>query len=135
VNGTASYHLGSIPASTSIGTQYNKEAVSGTQAAGEGLAAGSSSVAGTTSGFAATQQNSDIITIGGYVQQKLSWRDRLYLTAAVRGDDNSSFGQDFKLIYYPSASLSWVIGDESWFPKLKTVSSLRLRGSVGQSGQ
>ena len=135
VNGTASYMLGSMTASTSIGTQYNKEAVNGTQAAGEGLAAGSESVAGTTSGFAATQQNSDIITLGGYLQQKLSWRDRLYLTAAVRGDDNSSFGQDFKLVYYPSASLSWVIGDESWFPKIDAISSLRLRGSVGQSGQ
>lgn len=135
VNGTASYTLGSLAAATSIGTQYNKETVNGTQAAGEGLAAGSSSVAGTTSGFAATQQNSDIVTLGGYLQQKLSWRDRLYLTAAVRGDDNSSFGQDFKLIYYPSASLSWVIGDESWFPKIPTINSLRLRGSVGQSGQ
>jgi TonB-linked SusC/RagA family outer membrane protein len=135
VNGTASYTLSSLTAATSIGTQYNKEAVNGTQAAGEGLAAGSGSVAGTTSGFAATQQNSDIITLGAYLQQKLSWRDRLYLTAAIRGDDNSSFGQDFKLVYYPSASLSWVIGDESWFPKIPTLNSLRLRGSVGQSGQ
>jgi TonB-linked SusC/RagA family outer membrane protein len=135
VNGTASYKLSSLAASTSIGAQYNKETVNGTQAAGEGLAAGSSSVAGTTFGFAATQQNSDIITLGAYLQQKLSWRDRLFLTAAVRGDDNSAFGQDFKLVYYPSASLSWVIGDESWFPRVPGVSSLRLRTSYGQSGQ
>jgi len=135
LNATASYTLSGLAASTSIGTQYNKETVNGTQAAGEGLAAGSSSVAGTTFGFAATQQNSDIVTLGGYVQQKLAWRDRLFLTAAIRGDDNSAFGQDFKLVYYPSASLSWVIGDESWFPKTNVVSSLRLRGSVGQSGQ
>lgn len=135
VNATASYSLKSLAASTSVGAQYNKETVNGTQAAGEGLAAGSSSVAGTTFGFAATQQNSDIITLGAYLQQKLSWRDRLFLTGAVRGDDNSAFGQDFKLVYYPSASLSWVIGDESWFPKIPTVSSLRLRTSYGQSGQ
>src|SRR4030095_12009526 len=135
VNGTASYNLGPFAAATSVGTQYNKETVNGTQAAGEGLAAGSSSVAGTTCGFAATQQNSDIITLGGYVQQKLAWRDRLFLSAAIRGDDNSSFGQDFKLVYYPSASVSWVIGDESWFPKIPAVSALRLRGSIGQSGQ
>jgi TonB-dependent starch-binding outer membrane protein SusC len=135
VNGTASYKLSSLAASTSIGAQYNKETVAGTQAAGEGLAAGSSSVAGTTFGFAATQQNSDIITLGAYLQQKLSWRDRMFLTAAVRGDDNSAFGQDFKLVYYPSASLSWVVGDESWFPKVPGLSSLRLRTSYGQSGQ
>ena len=136
VNATAAYTLRStIAASTSLGAQYNKEAVNGTQAAGEGLVAGSSSVAGTTTGFAATAQNSDIITLGGYLQQKLSWRDRLFLTAAVRGDDNSAFGQDFKLVTYPSASLSWVIGDETWFPNIPSVSSLRLRGSFGRSGQ
>ena len=136
VNATASYGLATgITASTSLGAQYNKEAVSGTQAAGEGLAAGTSSVAGATVGFAATQQNSDIVTIGGYLQQKLAWRDRLFLTAAVRGDDNSAFGQDFNLVTYPSASLSWVIGDESWFPTIPVVSSLRLRGSYGRSGQ
>lgn len=135
VNGTASYHLSSLTASTSLGAQYNNERVTGTQAAGEGLVAGSSSVAGTTTGFAVTAQNSDIVTLGAYLQQKLSWRDRLFLTAAVRGDDNSAFGQDFKLVMYPSASLSWVIGDESWFPKIPSVSSLRLRGSFGRSGQ
>jgi TonB-linked SusC/RagA family outer membrane protein len=135
VNGTATYSLEGLQAATSIGTQYNKEAVNGTQAAGEGLAAGTSSVAGATVSFAATQQNSDIITLGAYVQQKLSWHDRLFLTGAVRGDDNSSFGQDFKLIYYPSASLSWVVGDEPWFPKIPGLSSVRLRTSAGQSGQ
>jgi len=136
VNATASYGLASnIAASTSVGAQYNKETVNGTQAAGEGLVAGSSSVAGTTTGFAVTAQNSDIVTLGGYLQQKLAWRDRLFFTAAVRGDDNSAFGEDFKLVTYPSASLSWVIGDESWFPKFDVISSLRLRGSFGRSGQ
>ena len=136
VNATASYSLASsLTASTSLGGQYNKEAVNGTQAAGEGLAAGTSSVAGATVGFSATQQNSDIVTLGGYVQQKLAWRDRLFLTAAVRGDDNSAFGQDFQLVTYPSVSLSWVVGDETWFPSVPGISSLRLRGSFGQSGQ
>ena len=136
VNATASYGLASaITASTSIGAQYNKEQVNGTQASGEGLAAGTSSVAGATVGFAATQQNTDIITLGAYLQQKLAWGERLFLTAAVRGDDNSAFGQDFNLVTYPSASLSWVVGDESWFPRVPAVSSVRLRGSFGQSGQ
>jgi TonB-linked SusC/RagA family outer membrane protein len=136
VNGTASYSLSpAITASSSIGMQYNKEMVDGTQAAGEGLVKGSGSVAGTTTGFAVAGQNTDIVTLGAYLQQKFSWRDRRFLTAAVRGDDNSAFGQDFKLVTYPSASLSWVIGDESWFPQVPGVSSLRLRGSYGQSGQ
>jgi TonB-linked SusC/RagA family outer membrane protein len=136
VNATATYRpKSSIEASTSIGTQYNEELVKGTQAFGQGLAAGTGSLAGTTSAFAATEQNSDIVTLGAYLQQKLAWRDRVFLSAAVRGDDDSNFGNDFKLITYPSASLSWVVGEESWFPKNNILSSLRFRSAVGQSGQ
>ena len=136
LNATASYRLGSdLNAQTAIGGQYVAERVRGTQAFGEGLAGGTGSVGGTTSGFAVAAQNSDVITIGGYVQQQLAWRDRVFLSGAVRGDDNSAFGQDFSFIYYPSASLSWVIGDESFFPQSDWLSSLRLRAAYGQSGQ
>ena len=136
LNATASYGLASdLTAQTSVGAQYVAERVRGTQAFGEGLAGGTGSVGGTTSGFAVAAQNSDVITIGGYLQQQLAWRDRVFLSGAVRGDDNSAFGQDFSFIYYPSVSLSWVIGDESFFPQNDWLSSLRLRAAYGQSGQ
>ncbi len=136
LNATASYNLASdLTAQTAVGGQYVGEIVRGTQAFGEGLAGGTGSVGGTTSGFAVAAQNSDVITIGGYVQQQLAWRDRVYLSGALRGDDNSAFGTDFSFIYYPSASLSWVIGDESFFPQQDWVNSLRLRAAYGQSGQ
>ncbi len=136
VNATATYQLTSdIEASSAVGGQYVGERVRGTQAFGEGLAGGTGSVGGTTSGFAVAAQNSDVITIGGYVQQQLAWRDKVFLSGALRGDDNSAFGQDFSFIYYPSASLSWVIGEESFFPQNDWLSSLRLRAAYGQSGQ
>jgi TonB-linked SusC/RagA family outer membrane protein len=136
LNATASYGLTSdVDAQTSVGAQYVGERVRGTQAFGEGLAGGTGSVGGTTSGFAVAAQNSDVITIGAYIQQQLAWRDRVFLSGAVRGDDNSAFGQDFSFIYYPSASLSWVIGEESFFPQNDWLSSLRLRAAYGESGQ
>ena len=136
LNATASYGLTSdLTAQTAVGAQYVAERVRGTQAFGEGLAGGTGSVGGTTSGFAVAAQNSDVITIGGYLQQQLAWRDKVFLSGAVRGDDNSAFGQDFSFIYYPSASVSWVIGEESFFPQQDWLSSLRLRAAYGQSGQ
>ena len=136
LNATASYDVTTdLDAQTTVGGQYVAERVRGTQAFGEGLAGGTGSLGGTTSGFAVAAQNSDVITIGAYVQQQLAWRDRVFLSGAVRGDDNSAFGQDFSFIYYPSASLSWVIGDESFFPQNNWLSSLRLRTAYGQSGQ
>jgi TonB-linked SusC/RagA family outer membrane protein len=133
---TASYQLRpALRAQSSVGIQYNKELLQGTQAAGLGLAAGTGSLAGATSGFAVNEQNSDVVTIGVYGQQQFAWNDRIFLTGALRGDDNSAFGSNFKLAYYPSASLSWVIGEEPFFPKNDIVSSLRLRSAFGESGQ
>ncbi|HEX6535301.1 MAG TPA: SusC/RagA family TonB-linked outer membrane protein [Gemmatimonadaceae bacterium] len=133
---TASYALRpAVRAQSSVGVQYNKEVLQGTLAAGLGLAEGTGSLAGATNGFAVNEQNSDIVTIGVYGQQQLSWNDRVFLTGALRGDDNSAFGSNFSLAYYPSASLSWVIGEEPFFPKSDVLSSLRLRGAFGISGQ
>lgn len=136
LNATATFRpAAELEASTSVGGQYVAERVRGTQAFGEGLPEGSGSIGGTTTGFAVTAQNSDVITLGGYVQQRLAWRDRVFLSGAIRGDDNSAFGQDFALVYYPSASLSWVIGEEDFFPRNDWLSSMRLRAAYGQSGQ
>jgi outer membrane receptor protein involved in Fe transport len=136
VTGTATWRpFGDLEASSSLGTQFTDEIARGTQAFGEGLASGTGSIAGTTSGFAVNAQNTEVVTFGGFAQQKFAWRDKVFFTAALRGDDNSSFGEDFKLIYYPAASLSWVVGEESWFPRSSILTSLRLRTSYGQSGQ
>lgn len=136
VNATATWHpLASVEASTSLGTQFNREILRGTQAAGRGLAAGTGSLGGTTSGFAVNQQNQEIVTLGAFAQQRFAWRDKLFLTASLRGDDNSNFGQDLEFVTYPAASLSWVMNEESWFPQTRLVSSLRLRAAAGQSGQ
>ncbi len=70
-------------------------------------------------------------TVGVYFQQQFGWRDRFFLTGAIRADDNSSFGEDFDLIYYPKVSGSWVVADGgSGF-----LNSFRLRAAYGESGQ
>lgn len=133
---TANYQVAtSLRGSTTAGVQYNNETVRGTQAFGQGLLAGTGSLAGSAKLFAVDETNNENVTIGGYVSQQISWRDRLYLTAGARGDKNSSFGTDFGVIVYPSASISWVIGEETWFPKTDILSSLRLRTAYGESGQ
>lgn len=133
---TASYALArSLAASTSAGVQYYEQKTRGTQAFGRGLVAGTGSLAGTTAGFSVFEENPEVVTVGAYLQEQLSWRDKLYLTGAVRGDDNSSFGTDFGLVYYPSVSASWVMSEESFFPKIPGLDQFRLRSAFGQSGQ
>src|SRR5206468_11818578 len=80
--------------------------------------------------FAVGETNVENKTLGAYVQEQLSWRERLFLTGALRGDKNSAFGQDFRSVRYPAASLSWVIGEEGFFPKDRK--STRLNSSHDQ---
>ncbi len=136
-NTAAQYELGSsVHGTSTIGTQYTNTVLRGTEASGFGLIAGTSSVGGTTSQFAATQTgNNEVVDVGYYAQQQFGWRDKVFITGALRLDDNSAFGNAYTPAFYPSVSTSWVIGEEPWFPKGAVISSLRLRGSFGFSGQ
>lgn len=72
-------------------------------------------------------------TVGMFVQQQVAWRNRVFVTAAVRGDDNSAFGKDYSAAYYPKLSASWVISEEPWF-KVPILGETRLRGALGAAG-
>ena len=76
-------------------------------------------------------------TLGSYAQQEFALNNRLFVTGAVRVDNNSAFGSDAKFTTYPKISASWVASDE---PSVKAhtpgfISDLRFRGAYGGSGQ
>jgi TonB-linked SusC/RagA family outer membrane protein len=124
-----------IISTSTVGFDYNKLRIGATRGKGFGLTPGTSSLDGTSALFAIDEDNSDVVTIGGFVQQQFGLNDRIFVSGALRADDNSAFGADFGLVYYPSVSASWVIGEESFFPQTSLLSSLRLRGALGESGQ
>lgn len=72
-------------------------------------------------------------SLGFYLQGQAAHRDILFLTAALRMDNNSAFGSDIKQVYYPKASVSYVISEEDFFSVPK-VDQLRLRFAWGQAG-
>ncbi len=80
-----------------------------------------------------TQNN----TFGFFGQQEFAFAERLYLTGAIRVDNNSAFGSQVNWVTYPKLSASYVLSDEpavqrhlpSW------LNSMRLRGAFGGSGQ
>ncbi|MGH7444550.1 MAG: TonB-dependent receptor domain-containing protein, partial [Longimicrobiales bacterium] len=133
--GNATYEVANaLSATTSAGVQYNEQLLRASSAFGALLLPGVPSLEGANARFAVSETNFQVRTIGGYVQQKLDWRNRLFLAAALRADDNSAFGNDFGLAYYPSASVSWVVADEPFFPDIEALSTLRLRAAAGRSG-
>jgi TonB-linked SusC/RagA family outer membrane protein len=136
-NAAAQYDVGSsIHGTSSLGTQYTNTILRSTTASGFGLIPGTASVGGTVDQFSVAQVgNNQVVDVGYYGQQQFGWRDKVFVTGALRLDDNSAFGQVYAPSYYPSVSGSWVIGEEPWFPKSAIISSLRLRTAYGFSGQ
>lgn len=61
--------------------------------------------------------------------------NKYIVNASIRGDGASVFGPDNKWGYFPSASVAWQLGDESFMDFIKPVfSSFKLRASYGLSG-
>jgi len=123
-----------IVSTTTLGTQFRRDEFTGTQGFGRVLVAGTSTLGGTSTLFSVGEDLSDNRTIGYLGSEQLAWRDRLFLTGTLRGDKNSAFGQKFGFARYPAVSMSYVIGEEPFFPKTYALSSLRLRSAYGTSG-
>jgi TonB-dependent starch-binding outer membrane protein SusC len=60
--------------------------------------------------------------------------DRYMLTATARYDGSSRFGVENKWAFFPSASLAWMVSDESFMQNQTLFSSLKLRTSYGVTG-
>lgn len=118
---------------TTLGVQYVDFLQSNTEGFGQFLPAGAS-----TANAGATQTASEATTLqktlGLFLEEALAFRDRLFVTLAARTDQNSAFGTKFQRVIYPKASVSWLVSEEDFFPKMGWMNSLRLRGAYGASG-
>jgi TonB-linked SusC/RagA family outer membrane protein len=119
---------------TSVGFDYINIENDEARAQGDALPPGAQRSQDATVQSASETQPTAVKTLGLYVQELVTLRDRLFLTLAARTDQNSAFGTNFQRVVYPKASASWIISDESFFPRPDFLNSLRLRMAYGQSG-
>lgn len=128
--GTAQFDLSdAITSKTSIGIQYFRDNVEQIETEGEVFAPGSGSQKSASSQFI----DEDFIeskTLGIFIEENIGINDRLFLTAAIRGDDNSAFGQDFSFTVYPKFGASYLLMDQG----VGTLTDFRIRGAFGVSG-
>ena len=131
-SGVATFDVSSAVASTTtLGASFQRAKFSGIECYGEGIIRGTESCSATTKTFSISESYTDDRVFGAFAREELAFNDRIFLAASLRGDRNSGLVDDF--ILYPSASLSWVVSDEPFFPQ-GFVSNLRVRTAVGQSG-
>ncbi|MEX2465672.1 MAG: TonB-dependent receptor [Gemmatimonadota bacterium] len=124
----------SIQSTTSMGFQVYTKSIETLSASGTGFPALGLSAISATGERSGTDAFTENNTVGVYLQQQFGFSDRLFVTAAVRADDNSAFGEDFDLVYYPKISGSWVVSEEPFWG-LGFFNELRLRAAYGESGQ
>lgn len=67
------------------------------------------------------------------LQERLGFRDRLFLTVGARADAHSAFGEDYPYQVYPKVSASYVVSDHGFWPE--SWGSLRLRAAYGTAGR
>jgi TonB-linked SusC/RagA family outer membrane protein len=96
---------------------------------------GVTSITATATKLNTTQSDVVNTTLGMYVQEKLGWNDRLFVTGALRIDNNSAFGEQLSWVTYPKADITWVMSEEPFWRDFGFLNTLRVRAAYGESGQ
>jgi len=124
----------SISSSTTWGGQLFRDVFNTLEVLGEGFSGvGNKTV---TSGSRTEVRDEDRIveyTGGGFVQERLGWEDRLFLTLGLRLDGSSTFGSNFETAAYPKVSAAYSISEEGFWPEW--WDTMKLRGAYGESGR
>jgi len=135
-SGTATLRLmdDRLGTATSYGLQYYHTERHRFRATGEFFSVSSLSTVSAAATRLGSESFVENTTVGLYIQEQFDWNNRMFLTLAVRGDDNSAFGTNFDAAVYPKVSTSWVINEESFW-NIDFIDQLRLRSAWGQAGQ
>ncbi len=127
-----------IKSTTTFGSQVIADQSNTLGATGIGIGAPDVTLVNLLQRSSGSESFSENNSVGYYIQEQLGFSDRLFLTAAVRADDHSSFGTDFDLIVYPKLSVSYVMSDEpaaKSFLNSARITSLKLRSAWGRAGR
>jgi TonB-linked SusC/RagA family outer membrane protein len=100
---------------------------------------------GFTSGFKTYVRNASNVTeydgsstsnnlVGFFSRADWSLNDRYLLSASVRADGSSRFGEDNRYGLFPAASIGWVVSEEPFARSLQRFMNLKLRASYGATG-
>jgi TonB-dependent starch-binding outer membrane protein SusC len=63
-----------------------------------------------------------------------SFNNRYLLTASIRADGSSRFGENNRFGYFPSAAVAWKMHEEGFLKNIKPINELKLRVSYGSIG-
>lgn len=127
-----------------LGYEYTKFSNSGTNISALGPAAGGFGTYGLDYTNYLQISNTSARTISSFVDPAselqsyfgraiLNYKERYLLTATLRADGSTKFGDNNKYGYFPSLSAAWDISQESFF-KSEAINQLKARVGYGRTG-
>ena len=121
---------------TNVGAQVFRDDVKITRLDGDDLPDGTSTI----NAAAQTQAFDDISTVaqrGYYIKENIGFGDRFFIDFGLRGDENSAFGDEVGVVWYPSIGASYTLTDEPFIAEnipQDIITNVKLRGNYGESG-
>ena len=76
--------------------------------------------------------DSRLLSYFGRIQY--NFKEKYLFSALIRRDGSTKFGPENRFGYFPTASLGWVLSDESFLEEASEISFLKLRTSYGILG-
>lgn len=70
-----------------------------------------------------------------FVRSNVTIADRYLLTMSYRRDGTSRFTPEYRWSNFPAVAVAWKLNEESFLKDVTTISSLKLRGGWGITGQ
>ncbi|MGE6221505.1 SusC/RagA family TonB-linked outer membrane protein [Nubsella zeaxanthinifaciens] len=104
---------------------------------GRGLAPFVQSVNGASSILPNIDSRSEFAISGAYLQQNFKYKDHWFVTAAIRVDQSTVFGEDQRTQTYLKANMSYVPSSAAYWKDLGVSSwwdSFKVRAAYGESG-
>jgi TonB-linked SusC/RagA family outer membrane protein len=126
-----------IASTTQIGYSVQYEKTGYTLLQGRGLAPLIRTVNGASTILPGVDARGEQSISGAYLQQNFKYKNRLFITGAVRRDGSSVFAPDERNLIYLKGSGSYLISEEDFWSNSsisKWFSQLKLRLAYGQSG-
>lgn len=89
---------------------------------------------GATPGVPQSYANYDDKLLSYFTRFNFNHKDRYLLTASVRMDGSSKFGENKKWGYFPAVSGAWRMSEEEYIKSMNIFSDLKLRIGYGMAG-
>ena len=118
----------------SAGAQYQDIQTSLTRVGSRRLAGPGVPTASSGAEISGFDERAQVITGGLFGQTLIGYKDRYFLTAGLRMDGYSAFGENLGLEPYPKVSMSYVVSDEDWWSS-SILGSMKLRAAYGWAGR